>query len=425
MSIVIIEDRSEFDELLSNWLSVYEADPEAQWFLSWHWLSQLYFRRDEPIRILAYRHKQSDEQFAAFFPLRRKVQLNKSLVEICTIYRLTGNYWADYNGLICIPEYEQAAISAFSSYIAEQSWRRFYLENLRMSEQRLVILLERFHNENYSIEHRKFGEEKGGPDLSTAPRIALPPTFESYLTNCLSSNTRQRIRRYRRKLLADSELEIRYCSPETIDDDLDRFEYLWKERWADEKGKQVDDLAERYSLIMHQGSTEDDMLMAVMTHKRRPIGMVACYIDDIKQTVLFFVAARESSFSQVPIGLLLHAHVIEFAIREEFKWYDFLRGDEPYKYSLGGLDELLKTIIVTSKTSDKHIDKEQSTFVKEAARKLLKFQKNANAEVFGKIEIRLINKAIDIIWGSVLAFNLLVLRVVLVRFYVIRTLLYC
>jgi CelD/BcsL family acetyltransferase involved in cellulose biosynthesis len=38
-------------------------------------------------------------------------------------------------------------------------------------------------------------------------------------------------------------------------------------------------------------------------------------------------------------GIILMAHLIRHAIeRQEHEIFDFLRGDEPYKYSLGGTD---------------------------------------------------------------------------------------
>ena len=37
-------------------------------------------------------------------------------------------------------------------------------------------------------------------------------------------------------------------------------------------------------------------------------------------------------------GIVLLARLIEYAIGCQREWFDFLRGDEPYKYDMGGQD---------------------------------------------------------------------------------------
>jgi len=116
------------------------------------------------------------------------------------------------------------------------------------------------------------------------------------------------------------------CTNATIDIDLARFEELWRTRWETIKGNEVGYLARRYSHIVRQGLNSGDMTMAVMTVDKVIVGLVACYTDQIKKTMLFFVTARDESYTKLPIGLLLHAHMIELAIENNMEWYDFLRG---------------------------------------------------------------------------------------------------
>jgi len=392
MPLDFINCNATFTALRKNWEAVYTADQESQWFLSWSWLHQLALRRQQPITVLAYRHHTSDAGYAAFFPIRRQVSLDKSGPEFSTVYRLPGNYWADYTGIICMPEYETQAVSAFSEYLTTKPWSRLYLENMHISDQRLSVFLAGFQSPTYKITRRRFGNPDTGPDLSKAPCIRLPSSFEDYLAEMLGSSTRQRIRRYRRKLEAAENTNIRLCTKATMDDDLEVFKVLWRRRWAREKGSEVDKLAQRYCTILYQALESEDMIMPVMTHHERPVGMIACYRDEVNKTLLFFVAARELSFKMLPIGLLLHAWAIEYAIVTGCHIYDFLRGDETYKYSMGGSDnKTLKTIEITPQCDSQRVDTSDNTFVDNALRKLQHYQRSANPKCVSKLYNQLLH----------------------------------
>ena len=64
----------------------------------------------------------------------------------------------------------------------------------------------------------------------------------------------------------------------------------------------------------------------------------------------FFSAARDEDFHDVPVGLVLHTHNIRWAIENGIRTYDLLRGNEPYKYSLGAADVRLQYPLVRTKS---------------------------------------------------------------------------
>ena len=49
----------------------------------------------------------------------------------------------------------------------------------------------------------------------------------------------------------------------------------------------------------------------------------------------FYMTGRDETFDGPPPGVILHAHSIRYAIANGFTEYDFLRGNESYKYSFG------------------------------------------------------------------------------------------
>jgi CelD/BcsL family acetyltransferase involved in cellulose biosynthesis len=70
-------------------------------------------------------------------------------------------------------------------------------------------------------------------------------------------------------------------------------------------------------------------------------------IDERKAVMHFCIVGRDESFNDPSPGLVLHAHSIRMAIARGIRTYDFMRGNEPYKYSFGACDRQVRPIVVT------------------------------------------------------------------------------
>ena len=96
MFIDIIDNLEDFKRLKDNWDRVYDADPEAQFFLSWTWLSQWL-----PVRpnwfILAAKQSEDASSYVAFLPLRLRTKLRHGS-GFHNELSMAGNSGADYTG---------------------------------------------------------------------------------------------------------------------------------------------------------------------------------------------------------------------------------------------------------------------------------------------------------------------------------------
>ncbi|TIX38767.1 MAG: GNAT family N-acetyltransferase, partial [Mesorhizobium sp.] len=52
----------------------------------------------------------------------------------------------------------------------------------------------------------------------------------------------------------------------------------------------------------------------------------------------------------IPSGLVLHGYCIRRAIEQGFRSYDFLRGNEAYKYSYGVEETAIHCVLVKTRT---------------------------------------------------------------------------
>jgi CelD/BcsL family acetyltransferase involved in cellulose biosynthesis len=88
-------------------------------------------------------------------------------------------------------------------------------------------------------------------------------------------------------------------------------------------------------MIVKRGLDNEMVHMPVLWHGDTPVGALASFIDRDKSRLLFFVGGRDRDFRNLPVGLVLHTHNVRWAIENGIRTYDLLRGNEPYKYSLG------------------------------------------------------------------------------------------
>ncbi|MGH6929426.1 MAG: GNAT family N-acetyltransferase, partial [Dongiaceae bacterium] len=104
-----------------------------------------------------------------------------------------------------------------------------------------------------------------------------------------------------------------------------------------------------YRTMLRHAFDSGSLLLPVLWQGDRPVAALAILVDATKRAYHFFIAGRDKTFEGPPPGLTLHAHSIRHAIANGIGLYDFLRGDEPYKYSFGVEERRIQYIRVSTK----------------------------------------------------------------------------
>ena len=103
-------------------------------------------------------------------------------------------------------------------------------------------------------------------------------------------------------------------------------------------------------MLFEHGFQNGTLFLPVLWHKDRPLGALAFFVDPLKKTMLFHMAGRDETAEVVPPGLVLHGYCIRYAIEQGFRTYDFLRGNEPYKYTFGAKDTVINCFAVRTRS---------------------------------------------------------------------------
>lgn len=347
MHIDIIEDLPSLAKLEDNWNAVYDEDPEAQIFLSWKWLHGWLSCIHGPWFILAAKAgKAADLPYVAFFPLRLQTTIEDA--DIIHDMRMAGNFGADYTGIVCRPEVENKVLPAFARYVRHMNWARLNLDNLRMSERRVRLLLACFPKASFRYREANAVNKVDGIDNSLCPYVTLPGDWNAYLET-LSTNTRQKIRRLLKQVDAPGEYRISVSTSETFEQDLKTLLRFWETKWRPRKGDRTDSLVRSNGAMLTRSFQSGLVYLPTFWHGERAVAALATLVDPRKRTFSFYMTGRDETFEGPPAGVILHAFSIRHAIANGFCEYDFLRGNEPYKYSFGCAERKIRNTILETR----------------------------------------------------------------------------
>jgi CelD/BcsL family acetyltransferase involved in cellulose biosynthesis len=174
--------------------------------------------------------------------------------------------------------------------------------------------------------------------LVTAPRVELPTTFDEYV-QALGKTERHELRRKLRRLEAGRRIAFRFAGDGERAAVLDRFVALHR-RSRGEKAEFMTGETERFFR---------DVAEAIAARGWLRLGVLGVDGEDAavlfgfayEQTLALYNAAYDPDLATLSVGIACAAYAIRSAIDEGLRVYDFLRGDERYKYDLGATDHWL------------------------------------------------------------------------------------
>ncbi len=380
MQIDVIDTEKGLAALAATWDAVYLRDPEATFFLSGSWLRQTLAGRGTGWCVLAAK-LDSGSDYVAFFPLRIDVRWSRNRSRLVNDIHMAGSFaWADYTGFICDPAHEDGAIPALAEHLQSMRWTSLHLRHFNASPRRVELFTAAFDRQTFNFEHRRANEATPEVNNEICPYVDLPTNFDVYLREKTSANTRQKIRRFLRQVDGSTDFRISECTPESCERDLDVLVSFWKQAWAHRKGKETDHLGKRYRSILQQAMAVGALYLPVLWRGDAPLGALAHFVDRQKASLLYFVAGRDDAGNNPPPGLVLHAHSIRWAIANGLRTYDFLRGNESFKYSYGVSERRITNTSLRTRTGDNLHDKLDPSCVEAALQLVTQLKKDQHPQ---------------------------------------------
>ena len=181
-------------------------------------------------------------------------------------------------------------------------------------------------------------------DAEACPVLALPDTWEAYVA-ALGKNMREQIKRYPKRLEKEFQVEYELAQTETqMQTALDDLFRLHGKRWRarGQTGVLATPRRQKFHRAVCSSFLRHDWLrLWTMRCDGAPACVLLNYFHGGKY--YFFIGGFEPELMRWSVGTCLFARVFRHAIEEGAQEFDFLRGEEEYKYRYGAVNRAYKT----------------------------------------------------------------------------------
>ena len=239
---------------------------------------------------------------------------------------------SDYLDLLVDREHVEAVHQALLTCLADPdgpAWDKLYLCSLT-------------HN---SATHTRLAEAARGrgwqatvQQQDVCPVISLPASWDDYLDS-LDKKQRHEIRRKMRKI--EREVETRWYvldSVEGLAEAVDRFIQLHQKSAQDKEDFWSDDLIRFFKSVAVEIAQAGWLKLYFIEVNGVEAAAMLCF-DYNNEFLLYNSGYDPDQFASLSPGNVLTAYTIQDAIRLGRARYDFLRGDEVYKFRFGAQAE--------------------------------------------------------------------------------------
>ena len=164
--------------------------------------------------------------------------------------------------------------------------------------------------------------------------LDLPSTWEEYLTR-LTGKQRHEVRRKLRRLSEAGKIDYHFVKGgAAVNNAMDTFLKMFSESRTDKAIFLTARMESFFRLLADTMAKAGLLWLSVLELDTVPTAMIMCF--DYNDCVYLYNSGYDRRYDALSVGLLCKVLCIKESIRAGKKRFDFLKGDETYKYQLGG-----------------------------------------------------------------------------------------
>ncbi len=343
MDYSLITSLEEFDRMKDEWNALHEVSAIRVPFLKFEYMRIWWQTRgggEWPQSTLALVTGRKNGQLVGIAPLF--FSLNRD--QIPSLLLIGSIEVSDYLDVIAreadISEFLEGLFAflnapGFGSGSELTTWQVLDWYNLLDSSPTLAALPETARRMGWT-----FQEEV----LQHSPYIRLPGDWETYLAG-IDKKQRHEIRRKMRRI-EESQVPVRWYIVDdlaSLDQEAQAFLALMAQD-GDKSRFLTPPMKEHMFNVIHCASDQDCLQLAFLeVNGEKAAGYLSfIYLN----RVWVYNSGIDLQYQEYSPGWVLLSYLLKFANEKHIEEFDFMRGDEDYKYKFGGVDRFVKRAII-------------------------------------------------------------------------------
>ena len=318
-----------FDSLASDWNSLLKKSPSNTIFLTREWLSTWWrLLGHGELWILAFYERCSDE-LVGIAPLYR-FRNTEGPDAGCYQFSLVGCLEvADYLDMIIARGWERPVYDRLLCWLQSADapmWELLDLCNLPEISTSWQLLPDRFAQAGLAV--KTFQED-------VAPLFQLPSRYEYYLSEVVDKKQRHEIRRKQRRAERAAEIGFHIVGREAcLEADVDDFVALQRASDPDKARFMTAEMHRFFAGLATKLMDLDMLRLCFLTvNDERAAALYAFEYDG--SFMLYNSGYDPELYAELSPGWVLLGYCIQYAIACGCHTFDFMQGDEEYKYRFG------------------------------------------------------------------------------------------
>jgi CelD/BcsL family acetyltransferase involved in cellulose biosynthesis len=246
---------------------------------------------------------------------------------------------ADYLDLIVVEGREEEVYAAVVDYLASPqvpAWDVLDLCNVHQDSPTLAVLPSLAEGHGWTASVAK---------EDVCPIAQLPGSWDEYL-QMLNKKHRHELRRKLRRAEAQGDLDWYIVGPEhTLGDEVEDFLDLMAASAPDKEAFLTPQMRSFFRQLAHAMYDAGWLQLAFLKVEGQKAAAYFNFIYD-NRVLVYNSGLNWQSFPHLSIGIVLAAYCIQDAIKQGREAFDFMQGDERYKYQLGGQDVEVRRLAI-------------------------------------------------------------------------------
>jgi len=234
---------------------------------------------------------------------------------------------ADYLDVVCRRSYAEVVVCVLAKWLMSKTSFRWHRAAFEGATEHSIVgqLVQQLAG--HCLVRRSL--------LSVCPVLAVHGDWASFLRTRFDRKRRYNIERQQRIALADNGMTVSLsCDPESVMRALDAVFALHRLRKGQQEratafaGKEI---LEFHRRVVARLAPEGKILIGTLSRGTEVVAAAYCFAGG--RSISYFQSGFDPAYERLGVGTVLLVEVMRFAFANDMKEFDFLRGDEAYKYT--------------------------------------------------------------------------------------------